>query len=804
MPAVLAWLRLDLARRRRSLVVLTLLVALAAGAVMAALAGARRGATAIERLNAATLPATSAVLANTPGFDWEPVRRLPNVEALTTFVVDYLTQVEGVAQDAVGFPPADAGMGDTIERPVVVQGRLADPRRADEAIVTPRMVRDLGLGVGDSVVLHLATPEQLASQAQSNGGPNRGPTVRVRIVGVGRSPFWADTPGSKGGLILSPGLVAQYRENIVGPPGTEGNLSYVNALVRLKGGEGSVAQFRRDFAAVTGRSDVDIWNMPEQSRGVQHHVEFESNALRAFALAAFVAALFLIGQAIVRYAASSTVELQTMRALGMTGRQSLATAAAGPGIAGVIGAALGTALAWSVSGRFPYGLAGGYEPVPGRSADWVVLGPGLVLVPLLVVAGAAAAAVLALRSARAVERPRRSTVAVAAARLGLPVPLVIGSRFALEPGRGRSAVPVRPALLGSVVGVVGVLAAFTFSAGVADAAGNPERFGQTHQLGAFIGLGGEDFGPADQVLRVAQEDRQVAGVADAKIGVATLPGGRADVTLFQHSDGPKPLPVVLTRGRMAVTADEVVLSPSVVDRAGLRVGDRIRLSGERGAANLLVSGVGFVPQGPHNGYAEGGWVTTAGYDRLFAGFKYHVILVRARPGADVDAVAAGLDRRVNQVIPDAGKVFERSEPVPEALVLNETRVLPLVLGGFLALLALGAVGHALATAVRRRAHDIAVLRAVGMTRRQSRGVVVTQASLLALAGLLVGVPLGLAIGRTLWRVVADYTPVFYVPPVALLALLLVGPLAVLAANALAAWPGRRVGRTRIAHVLRTE
>ena len=59
---------------------------------------------------------------------------------------------------------------------------------------------------------------------------------------------------------------------------------------------------------------------------------------------------------------------------------------------------------------------------------------------------------------------------------------------------------------------------------------------------------------------------------------------------------------------------------------------------------------------------------------------------------------------------------------------------------------------------------MAVLRALGMTRRQSRGVVVTQASLLAVVGLLLGVPLGLALGRTLWRVVADHTPLDHVPP----------------------------------------
>jgi ABC-type lipoprotein release transport system permease subunit len=136
--------------------------------------------------------------------------------------------------------------------------------------------------------------------------------------------------------------------------------------------------------------------------------------------------------------------------------------------------------------------------------------------------------------------------------------------------------------------------------------------------------------------------------------------------------------------------------------------------------------------------------------------------------------------------------------------IRDVQVLPVVLGGFLAVLAVGAVGHALATAVRRRQHDVAVLRALGMTRSQARGVLVTQASLLAGIGLLVGVPVGFALGRKLWRIVADSTPLYYVPPVALAALVLVVPLAMLIANMLAAPPGQRAARLRIGHVLRAE
>jgi len=97
-----------------------------------------------------------------------------------------------------------------------------------------------------------------------------------------------------------------------------------------------------------------------------------------------------------------------------------------------------------------------------------------------------------------------------------------------------------------------------------------------------------------------------------------------------------------------------------------------------------------------------------------------------------------------------------------------------------------------------------VLRALGLTRWQSRLVIGTQATLLALIGLAFGIPLGIALGRVLWHAAADITPLAYSPPWAALALLLIAPLALLAANLLAAWPARRAARLRTAHILRTE
>jgi hypothetical protein len=260
---------------------------------------------------------------------------------------------------------------------------------------------------------------------------------------------------------------------------------------------------------------------------------------------------------------------------------------------------------------------------------------------------------------------------------------------------------------------------------------------------------------------------------------------------------------------MPATPNEMALAPVTARELHAVTGSTVRLTGGATTPRAVkVTGIAFVPAGPHNGYADGAWFTPAGYDRIFAGahyaFKFHVAAVALRPGADVQAVARRLNAAAAAI--QGGRAFTFTHPpaLPDVQVIKDLELLPLALGAFLALLALGAVGHALSIAVHRRRHELAVLRALGMTRVQTRMAVATQASVLAVIGLAFGVPLGVALGRVIWRVVTGFTPLAYHPPLAVLALLLIGPIALLAANTLAAWPQHRAARLRAAQVLRTE
>jgi FtsX-like permease family len=611
--------------------------------------------------------------------------------------------------------------------------------------------------------------------------------------------------GDSGGVIPSYGLVTRYRADIMGDKPSVSE-TYLNAIIRLKGGEAAIPAFRADLARVSGRSDIDV--LDENiwvGAPVRTVTGYEAACLFAFGLAALLAALVLVGQSVARYASAAVAELLVLRAVGLTRRQAAASAALAPGLAAAAGATLGVAAAIVASNWMPIGAASLAEPSPGISADWLVLGVGWAASVLLVLAATAAIAGTALR-AGSPALTRRSPAVAAGARAGLPVPALVGARFALEAGRGRTAVPVRPALAGAVAGVLGVLAALTFSAGISDAVANPARFGQTWQLTTFYGVDGQDFAPAGAASRAAAAARDVTGFLDLRI--ASAQSGRVSIESFTYApvDG-KQVPMVLTAGRMPAGPGEIALAPTTARELHAGVGSAIRLDGGPATRTMTVSGIAFVPTGPHNGYDQGAWLTPGGYDRLFAGayyaFKFHAAVLSLRPGANVAAVARRLDATVSAATHSQAIMFTPPSGLPVA-ELEDVSVLPLALGGFLALLAVAAVGQALTMAVRRRRRELAVLRTLGLTGRQARLVVMTQASMLAVIGLALGIPLGLAVGRALWRVVANFTPLAYYPPLAVWALVLIAPVTLLAANLLAVWPARRAARLRPGQILRGE
>jgi ABC-type antimicrobial peptide transport system permease subunit len=114
------------------------------------------------------------------------------------------------------------------------------------------------------------------------------------------------------------------------------------------------------------------------------------------------------------------------------------------------------------------------------------------------------------------------------------------------------------------------------------------------------------------------------------------------------------------------------------------------------------------------------------------------------------------------------------------------------------------LAHSLASSLRGRRRELAIMAALGLERRQLAATVLWHAIAVALAAAFLATPAGAAVGRVAWRAFAGE---FHVParPVVPLPTFAAVVLAAMVVAAVAAVPfAVRAARTRPAGVLRTE
>jgi predicted lysophospholipase L1 biosynthesis ABC-type transport system permease subunit len=176
------------------------------------------------------------------------------------------------------------------------------------------------------------------------------------------------------------------------------------------------------------------------------------------------------------------------------------------------------------------------------------------------------------------------------------------------------------------------------------------------------------------------------------------------------------------------------------------------------------------------------------------------VAVRFREGVSPEAGKAALER----ALAERGASVESADTPEELSNLRFVRRLPVMLAMFLSALAVSALAYVLFVTTRARERDFAVLRALGFTRRQSRRVLTAQGSLIGVIGLLAGIPIGVAIGRFAWSWIAEQVPLQESSPLALIATIVLIPVALVLANVVAVIPARRAARVRPAEILHTE
>jgi hypothetical protein len=154
---------------------------------------------------------------------------------------------------------------------------------------------------------------------------------------------------------------------------------------------------------------------------------------------------------------------------------------------------------------------------------------------------------------------------------------------------------------------------------------------------------------------------------------------------------------------------------------------------------------------------------------------------------------------------DDGLVPSQIEPaIPVVSNLRTVEGLPWIEAAFFAVLTIGALVLLLGSAWRGLRHELATMRVLGLRPRQAAATLGWQATVLAVISLVIGIPLGLAAGNTIWRAIARGIPVLYQRPVPQGALLVVVPATVAVAVVLALLPARRAARLSPSAALRTE
>ena len=429
---------------------------------------------------------------------------------------------------------------------------MFDPKADDEIVVNDQLASADDVHVGD--VLHVQA--FALDQPEARGTPH-GPVMSLRVVGVVRT---AEELLFVPGALVSPGVVAKYRHQAVFDP---------NAVVRLKAGAAAMTALRRDVNSLVAPG-VPVLDLHDTSRRVTTSLAVESFALYMIALALVLAGGLLVAQVLSRSSAFIGDDVGSLRAMGMTRPQIAGAATLSNALAVVVAVVVGLAGAVALSPLFPLGLGRTVDPDVGLHADWTALGVGAALTAGALMAGATLLA-LAASAREASHAPAQRSAAVSWLGRVAPVPAAIGARMALERGPGARSMPVRPALIGAVAGVLGVVGALTINAGIRHALANPELAGVT--WGASVAPPPADVTSTSVSGRLLSEVGRAApgaSVAVVRRDLVDVNGvGVPTVAVQDVGTTGRPVTLAMVSGRPPAARDEAAIGPATAKSLGV-------------------------------------------------------------------------------------------------------------------------------------------------------------------------------------------------------------------------------------------
>lgn len=258
----------------------------------------------------------------------------------------------------------------------------------------------------------------------------------------------------------------------------------------------------------------------------------------------------------------------------------------------------------------------------------------------------------------------------------------------------------------------------------------------------------------------------------------------------------------------AVSGNGAVVDPMLLERLGLKVGDRVRV----GAAEVAVRGVlKAEPDAVADRLTYGPrvFVSLATLDKTqlvkpgtLIRWRY---AVKLPPGAPSDReTLANIRKSVEQKMPSAGFTsVDRYNPSPQITrTLERLRQFLILIG--LASLLVGGVGiaNAVATFIDKRVKVIATMRSVGASGTQIIGIFLVQILLMSAIGIAIGLLLGIAVPPLIENAYGDLLPIRAGIEVSPGSLGLAATYGFLVALIFALWPLGRVENVRAAVLFR--
>jgi putative ABC transport system permease protein len=647
-----------------------------------------------------------------------------------------------------------------VARPLLRDGRWVRPGAADEIVIDRAYGIDRGVGVGDRIVLRQA-----------------GRDFRYTVVGravdlidcffpqCDPTPSWVDPAGF--GRLDRHDVYGSEFLRLHDPEQTNAFVSDVATRYGDRAGTNDWQDTRDDALVISG---------------------FFGAFLSGFGVFVMLAAALVVLGAMASRVIARRRDIGLLKAVGVTPRQVTGSVLLAHMFVAALGVLAGWVLGGLLAGRLQLstgrviGGAGASFPLSRLLIAFVVI-ECIVVVSVVVPAWRAGRlSTSAALSSATVLRGRRSWLA----------------RLLLGPigGAGVRDAFARPArsvftVLALAVAIVAVVVSMGFNRTVDHAFADPASTGDPYDV---IVAPHDGAAYRAHTARALDADRNVSswfttteqtGLIDGASYLTRALGG--DVARSGY---------VVESGRLPRADDEAIAGYGLLQAIGASVGDdvTVRIGGKDATFHL----VGWYRDTEDTGQVL--MFTLAGLHRVDPTAPADAFFAHVRDGVGVDAAAATLQRELE------GTAQVTTNVTTDNPEIDAFRTTFWLFTALVLVVAFANLASTLLLAVRERTRDLGVLRSVGFTPRQVVGVTAVGAAVLAGIAVVVGVPAGWAVYRVLIRTVgtsAGISPNIGTNPTTL-ALVLLVPLAVLAAAALGAGVTRRAATAEVSDLVRYE